>query len=81
MTEPNSAEDKAMARDLFATTDQEFTRNLVADGPEPAAHHLVVPTEGDSPRPLIRTRQEQEFRQFAAHLFGRPDADNLPDYL
>jgi hypothetical protein len=81
MTEPNSAEDKAMAHNLFDTTrDQAFMRHLIAAAPQPAARNAVVPTEGGNPAPLTRTPQEQQSRQFMAHLFRRPDADNLPDY-
>lgn len=81
MTEPNSAEDKAMAHNLFDTSAQDFMRNLIVAAPQPVARHAVVPTEGGNPAPLTRTPQEQQARQFVAHLFDRPDADNLPEYL
>lgn len=79
MTDTNS-EEQAFTRDLFATNSQDFVRNLIVAAPEPAAR-AVVPAEGGNPRPRTRTPQEQESRQFMAHLLGTPDRDNLPDYL
>ncbi len=44
MTEPNSAEDKAMARNLFDTTrDQAFTRKLIAAN-EPTSRESATDT-------------------------------------